>query len=148
MSITDLYERQETPSSILMEVESEPTIYRIEVGDADDCIASWRRTVRLLPGKYVLSAEVRGESIVPRSPDDRGAGAGLRISGVSREDGVVGTSTWQTIEFSFNVGGELEHSTDGTAINDEDLPQVELVFELRATAGWAEMHSLALTRTQ
>lgn len=148
IELGDFYDRQETPESILSLMEGEPTIYRIEVGDADDCVASWRRTIRLPPGKYRLAADFRGESIEPRLSDDRGVGAGVRISGVNRAEGLIGTADWQTLSHDFNLIGGSESPTEMSVEPDMDEPmsQVELVCELRATEGWSEMRSATLTR--
>ncbi len=125
-------------------------VYRIEVGEASDCIASWRRTVRLPPGRYRFAAELRGEEIKPRPVDDRGVGAGLRISGAKREQGLQDTFDWQNATYEFDLLPQSsQQANDGASETEEPEPelyQVELISELRATAGWCEMRAPTLTR--
>ncbi len=67
IELYDWYPRQETPPSQLTTVDGEPATYRIDSAGAEDCIASWRRSVQLPRGRYRLTAELRGESITPRA---------------------------------------------------------------------------------
>jgi len=53
--------------------------------------------------------------------DEKGSGAGIRISGGARTNQLSGTTDWQALEYTFTV--------------EEDLRDVELVAELRATSG-------------
>ena len=98
-------------------------ICTVGVGDSGDCIASWRKRVRLPPGNYRVTLWARVQGVVPREGDDRGPGAGVRLSGQNRETGLVGTTDWTELVWDFEVG--------------EEQPEVELVAELRATAGQA-----------
>lgn len=149
ISLLSWYPRQETTDSNLSETADEGG-YRIEVGEGIDCVASWRRIVRLPPGKYRFAAELRGDEIRPRDFDDRGQGAGLRISGVNRSQGFVDTFDWQQAVYDFDVGTQEPlapgDSVSDDVLNAEQLFQVELVSELRAISGWSEMRAASLTR--
>ena len=108
-------------------VESEGKVeLLIEVGESGHCLASWRQRVLLSHGKYRFEARMRTIG-VEAIADDRGRGAGLRISGANRESELSGDSEWQQPHY------ELE-------ITDE-VGEVELVAELRATKGqlWIEL---------
>lgn len=95
----------------------------VSVGESGDCVASWRKRVRLPAGNYRVTLWARVEGVVPREGDERGPGAGLRLSGQNRETGLVGTTGWTELACEFEVG--------------EEQPEVELVAELRSTAGQA-----------
>jgi hypothetical protein len=87
--------------------------------------ASWRSTIRLAPGRYRFEGRARAVG-VRAVRDERGEGAGLRISGLptARENQLAGTSPWVALSQAFAV--------------TEDKPEVTLVCELRADAG--EVH--------
>ncbi len=68
--------------------------------------------------------------------DERGQGAGVRISGVHRTEGLIDTFDWQSVSYDFAVP-----STEQDPNNSEEFSTVELVSELRATSGWSEMRS-------
>lgn len=107
-------------------VESEGmTELLIEVGESGHCLASWRQRVLLAHGKYRFEARMRTLGVEPIA-DDRGRGAGLRISGVNRENELSGDSEWQQPHYDFEIADEMG--------------EVELVAELRATKGqlWIE----------
>lgn len=98
-------------------------VYTITVGESQDCIASFRKRVRIQHGQYRFAGWARVENVVPREGDDRGVGAGLRISGARRELGLVGTQEWRELDFVFDCLEESE--------------EVTLVVELRASGGKA-----------
>ncbi|MDQ3625499.1 MAG: hypothetical protein M3463_23990, partial [Verrucomicrobiota bacterium] len=81
--------------------------------------------------KYRFEAKVRTAGVVA-TPGASGQGAGLRISGGSRngQNGLAGDQPWQTVSFSFET-------TSGNVV---------LVAELRASRGevWFERDSLQL----
>jgi len=108
---------------------------QLHIEAKESCRASWRTRVRLDPGRYRFEGRARGRNINPLS-DDRGEGAGLRISGRDRFRGnkLSGTSEWKVLAFPF----EVSSSTD----------PIELVCELRANRGevWFELESLRLVR--
>ncbi len=132
ITLDDWYPRQETPAAVLTSREEGEPIYRIETGEADECIASWRRSLRLPLGRYRLSVEMRGENVQPRTDDDRGIGAGVRISGSHRDRGFTKDFDWQPTYFDFAI--------------DEPTADIELVSELRAISGWCEMRQPTLMR--
>jgi hypothetical protein len=92
----------------------------IQTGPSEQCLASWRQHVRLPEGRYRFEAKVRTAGVVP-IVDEKGRGAGLRISGASRENHLEGDADWQMLHYDFKI--------------DEPLRDVELVAELRATRG-------------
>lgn len=96
----------------------------IETGPSKTCDASFRTKVRLAKGVYKLEAKVRTLNVKGLS-DGKGAGAGLRLGSADRQNSnaMVGTSEWRTLAYPFQVV--------------EDARDVELVAELRGTAGAA-----------
>lgn len=146
--LSDWYPRQETPAAGLTSTEEENVIYRIEAGEATDCIASWRRAIMLTPGQYRLTVELRGEGIQPRAPDDRGIGAGVRISGASRDQGFTNTFDWQIASYDFTIERPAQAAESDGSVDETVMFPVELVTELRAAAGWCEMRLPTLTRVE
>lgn len=96
----------------------------------DHTVASWRARVLLEPGEYTLEAVARSKGLVGIK-DEKGEGAGLRISGESRANRVVGDSDGKKLSYDFTVPGEQE---------------VVLIAELRASAGEVWFDSLKLVR--
>jgi hypothetical protein len=98
------------------------------------CLGSWRCRVLLGRGSYTFTGRVRTQGVIPLS-DSKGAGAGLRLGGTRtpRRNQAIGDSGWQKLGHDFEVRGALE--------------EVELVCELRATAGraWFDRGSLAIS---
>lgn len=94
--------------------------YLIRCGPSGQCIASWRLTVLLSRGAYRWSASAATDEVAPLA-DEKGAGAGVRISGSTRGAGLQGSADWQPLEYRFLV--------------TEDEQEITLVAELRATAG-------------
>ncbi len=104
----------------------------IGVGKVTPCIASWRKLVPLAPGKYRFSAQGRVDKVtLPATPI---GGAGLRVSNVSRGEGLTGSSGWRLLSCEFEV---TEASRD-----------VEFILELVAAGGSAafNMESIKLKR--
>jgi len=95
------------------------------------CIASWRARVLLEGGEYRFEAMARTARVSPNR-DEKGEGAGLRISQQSRSNKLNGDSSWQKIGYDFSV----------PAGQDE----IVLVCELRASKGevWFDLESLRL----
>jgi spore coat protein H len=97
--------------------------------------ASWRTRLVLGGGRYRFEGLARTSEIVA-TKDERGEGAGLRISGSlqPRPNRLTGSSPWQTLTYEFEV------SPPGD--------EVELVCELRATRGqvWFDAKSLRLVK--
>lgn len=98
----------------------------IEVGESGQTLASWRQRVLLPQGKYRFEARMRTLGVEPIA-DEKGRGAGLRISGTNRENALAGDSEWQQPHYDFEIADE-----EG---------EVELVAELRAAKGqlWIEL---------
>lgn len=96
--------------------------YAVRLERPGAVVASWRRKVALTGGRYTLQAAVACKGVVPRR-DPEGAGAGVRVGGSPRKASASGTSPWKFVTFDFEVA--------------EGLRSVELVLELRATAGAA-----------
>ncbi len=96
--------------------------------------ASWRVQLLLPPGRFRFEGRARGEGITA-SKDEKGEGAGLRISGSEqpRTNKLGGTTGWQTLSYEFDAPGGGE---------------VTLICELRARRGrvWFDLDSLRLTR--
>ncbi len=126
--------RQETPDAVLERAGTTAApLLVIRVGPSGRCVASWRATVVLSPGKYRLEARARAEGIQPLK-DESGTGAGIRISGGRRTNGLVANAPWTTLGHEFEV----------IAGNGE----VTLVAELRATAGKVSFDPAAIRITR
>ena len=97
--------------------------------------ASWRRSLVLEPGNYRFEARLRTKAVTA-SQSSAGEGAGLRISGGSRNsaNALSGDAAWQNVVFPFSASGG----------------DVVLVVELRATKGelWCEKGSLQIVRVK
>ena len=96
-------------------------------------IASWRASITLDPGRYRFHASARTKNLSPLQ-DQQGGGAGIRMSGMSRRNRIVGTTDWTKLQYEFDIppgGGE-----------------VTLICESRATRGeaWFDMNSLKLEK--
>lgn len=109
--------------------------YVIEVGASRHCIASWRRKVLLAHGSYRFEARAKVANVAVIT-DEKGKGFGLRLSGGMRANSLAGTTKWETVSFPFEIL--------------EDQREVDLVAELRATAGRVEVDagSLQLVRVK
>jgi hypothetical protein len=114
----------------------------IATGPDGRCVDAWRTRVILPPGNYRFEARVRtaGVELLFEDLKDgqvlKGLGAGIRISRAkqTRENKLVGDSPWQRVEYNFTV--------------PNPPPEVELLCELRATAGeaWFDLDSLRLRK--
>lgn len=98
-------------------------------GPSNQTQASFRTKVRLARDRYRFDAKVKTRDVAA-NPEDKGFGAGLRLSGGSRKNNVTGTTDWQTVSHEFEI--------------TQDLQEVELVVELRSTAGSAEFDRASL----
>lgn len=105
--------------------------YVITCTGDEPVVASWRTGVVLPPGRYLFQGLARCEG-VEATEDERGAGAGLRISGGVRDGRLDGDDGWEALGHTFDV---------------DRTRRVELVAELRARAGSVAFNaeSLALT---
>jgi hypothetical protein len=98
-------------------------------GPGNQIQASFRAKVRLARGRYHFDAKVKTNGVMA-TPEDKGYGAGVRLSGGTRKNSATGSVTWQTVTHEFEV--------------TQDLQEVELVTELRSTAGSAEFDLASL----
>lgn len=126
----------EVEDALLEEVaeEGKPTLFKIASGPSGRCVASWRKRLLLPPAKYRFVARAQSQDVVPLENDDRGPGAGLRISGSIREQGLMQSSDWTDLQFEFVVEGEPR--------------DIELIAELRGNSGAVQFQqdSLRLQR--
>lgn len=133
--LPDWYAASESEDALHEELElpGPRLAYSIKCGPSGVCVASWRRKVLLDRGRYQLLAQAKTDNLAPQS-DEKGSGVGLRISGANRTNTFPGTSNWKPLDFEFEVV--------------EELREVELVAEIRATAGqvWFARDSLRLKR--
>lgn len=95
-------------------------------------VAGFRAPLQLPAGRYTFSANVKSSGLTALK-DNRGAGAGLRLGGGSRTNGLAGTTGWKKVTHDF----ELPTGRD-----------LELVAEIRANAGeaWFDLDSLKVSR--
>jgi hypothetical protein len=107
--------------------------YKIACGPTETCIASWRRRVLVPQGKYQFEAELRTSGVAALE-DEKGRGAGLRISGTNRENELNGDEDWTPLGYEFNI--------------EEPQAEIELVAELRATAGKLWLKSARLRKVE
>ena len=104
------------------------TTLRILGGDGE-CRASWRLWIYLQPGRYQFQGQVRTSGV-------SNGGAGLRISGDTRNRRIAGDTAWVPLRHDFVV--------------EEGSGDVELVCELRTYQPggevWFDAGSLRLKR--
>lgn len=135
LKLTDWYTASESEDAVIEEVElpDKGNAYSITCGPGGQCIASWRRKVLLGKGTYILHGRCRTKD-VDAIDDEKGIAAGVRISGSNRTNKLGGTSDWKPLEFEFVI--------------DEEIRDVELIAELRATRGqvWFAAESFCLRR--
>ncbi|MSU31432.1 MAG: hypothetical protein EXS25_01995 [Pedosphaera sp.] len=111
--------------------------------------ASWRSQASLPRGRYRFEARARTQGVTGANDFGRGSGAGLRISGIQRENGLQGTHVWTSLSFEFEVGsGKTGQDETEPANQDNNSQEVSLVAELRADSGEVEfdLESLKLKR--
>jgi len=108
----------------------------IAVGPSRRTTASFRTRVLLARGSYRLEAKVKTIGVYPVIDEKGPGGAGVRISGSPRLHCAKGTSDWRTVAHGFRV--------------DDDSREVELIAELRASAGQAlfDTESLRLYKAE
>ncbi|MGO8930200.1 MAG: CotH kinase family protein [Limisphaerales bacterium] len=126
----------------------EPVSRQMEQGQASDhtlalhiaarseSTASWRTKALLGRGRYRFEGQVKVAGVKPL-PFGKHQGAGLRVAGNVRESAdLVGDSDWRALSAEFEVR--------------EETQEVELVCELRASAGevWFGVESLRLVQIQ
>jgi spore coat protein H len=132
-TVTGWEPRLETADARLEKVAAQPGVgparLAIAAGPGGRCVASWRTTVVLAAGKYRFEARARAQGVQALN-ESKGAGAGIRISGSDRTNKLDGTSGWTLLKHEFEV--------------QEPSRSVELVAELRATAGQAAFDAASL----
>jgi hypothetical protein len=106
--------------------------YRIQVGKKEGGVASWRRTVLLARGHYVLTGVCKLKDVKPLEPGSE-SGVTLRFDGGARSVRLEGTSDWKTIVCELEI--------------KEDRKQVELIAEVRAKTGevWFDAAGFSVT---
>jgi hypothetical protein len=131
IELADWQPASESEDAVLevVELPENRAAYLIRCGPGGTCIASWRRTVLLAQGEYRLSVSATTSDVTPLQ-DEKGAGAGVRISGSARSTGLDGTSDWQPLEYRFSVAA--------------DEQEVTLVAELRAKAGQVQFDTQSM----
>ncbi len=124
--------RKETEDTTVDKVSNDRALH-IATGTSNRCVASWRTKAILAQGKYRFEAKVKTENVAPLQ-DQSGSGAGIRLSGGGRTNAQDGTKDWTTLTHQFEVA--------------ETQREVELVLELRATAGqaWFDTQHLLLVK--
>jgi hypothetical protein len=127
------WQRLDQFSSATLDKVSDGSKQTLHIRANGHCIASWRARVLLEEGHYRFEARVRTAGVIP-TRDEKGEGAGVRISQASRSHKVAGDMPWQKVHYDFTVPPG----------QDEKL----LVCELRASKGeaWFEVESLKLVR--
>jgi spore coat protein H len=118
-----------------IQFDGRPTLH---IATTTNTAASWRSTVLLTRGKYRFEALARAANVESQSNTNKGAGAGIRHSGVRkpRTNELEGTTSWLPLAHEFSV------------LHDED--EVQLLCELRATKGevWFDVDSLHLVKIE
>lgn len=112
------------------EIEGKPALHIAAGGQTS---ASWRSKMMLEDGRYRFTAIARTSKLAGYG-DEKGEGAGIRISGANqRRNKIIGDSGWTKLTFDFDVPGGNE---------------VVLVCESRANRGevWFDMDSLKLEK--
>lgn len=135
--LTGWEERKETEDAKLEKLspEGQPKQLRITAGPSGHCVASFRTKVVLPTGTYRFATFAKAENI-KTSQEHIGIGAGIRISGSQRTNQLEGTHDWKLLVYEFKI--------------EEPTREVELVVELRATAGTVTFRedSLKLVRVR
>lgn len=130
------WERRVEGRSASLEVRRGPDGVEILAirAETPEATGSWRARIAVEKGRYRFAGRARCRGLQPRR-DEQGGGAGLRISGSRRGDGMTGTREWSEVAFEFEV---------------EESGEVELVAELRAERGDVEfdLDSLRVLRLE
>jgi spore coat protein H len=115
--------------------DGRPTLH---IATTTNTAASWRTTVLLRQGTYRFEALARAANVVSQVNTNKGAGAGIRHSGIRtpRANKVEGTTAWSPLVYEFAVPTEEE--------------DVTLLCELRASKGeaWFDLESLRLVKVK
>jgi hypothetical protein len=129
--------KMDEPSVGKMEQSSSPDgTLSLHIKADVDTLASWRTKALLLPGHYRFEGKALINKVKPLAFGLH-QGAGLRVGGQPRQsENFTGDSTWRSVQAEFQV--------------DNALSEIELICELRASAGevWFDTASLRVVRTQ
>ncbi len=125
--ITDWIEKVESgnPKLARQATPGQPDLLTIEAVANQNCVASWRASILLPPGKYKLQVRAKGINIQP-TESGSGKGAGIRISGGQRSNQLSGTVDWTILEHPIDI---------------DSLRKVDVVAELRATQGTVQFQA-------
>jgi hypothetical protein len=127
----------DAPSGTLMEKTKSPDgILTLHIPADPKSLGSWRMKVLLKRGHYRFEGRGKVAGVEPL-PYGKHQGAGLRVSGRARQtDDLTGDSPWRQLAAEFQVDAPTE--------------EVELICELRATAGeaWFDADSLRLVQVR
>lgn len=106
----------------ILEEKSRPgeKVLTIQTGKSGVCVASWRKTVFLAKGRYRFSAILTTKDVADLD-DSPNNSAGLRISGVDRQEKFTGSIVRKPVDFTFEIG--------------DDPQNIELILELKAKKG-------------
>ncbi|MBI2930580.1 MAG: CotH kinase family protein [Planctomycetes bacterium] len=123
-------------ASLTTERSNGVEVLRIKAGNSGRCIASYRCAALLDAGKYRFQAILSVKDVVKLEEGSRapGLGAGLRISGSTRTNGLTGTVDFRPVVFEFEIR--------------EESRNVELVVELRSSRGQVAVRTDSLTLTK
>ena len=123
------------PSISILEIDGRKALH---VSTTTNTAASWRSTVLLTQGKYRFEALAKVAGVESLSNTNKGAGAGIRHSGIrkARDNKLEGSSGWEPLSYEFPV----QHPED----------EVQLLCELRASKGeaWFDLDSLRLIKLE
>jgi hypothetical protein len=115
--------------------DGKPALH-IAVPGGNPSTASWRTSLHLEPGRYRFEALARTRSVAAVD-DERGAGAGIRLSGEDspRRNSLSGDTSWSKLTHEFTVPEDSNNA-------------VFLICELRATKGevWFDADSLKIRK--
>lgn len=100
---------------------------------ARETVSSFRATIRLPIGKYVVNGRIKTRGVVAADDQRYAGGAGMRLSGGEHAVRFTGDNDWKDFTYEFQV---------------HDPHNVELVAELRAHQGdvWFDLNSLKLQK--
>ena len=130
------WREQSDPAAARLDQADDNGKATLHIAALGNSTASWRAKVLLERGNYRFEGFARCARVTPTRNDQKGEGAGLRISGTTqpRANKLAGDSPWKRLAFEFEVAPAVD--------------SVELVCELRATRGeaWFDTDSLVLVR--
>ncbi|HEV8543159.1 MAG TPA: CotH kinase family protein [Verrucomicrobiae bacterium] len=131
--LTDWHPQKDKGEAELDKQEDGDGSILLHVSTESGCIASWRTTSLLEPGRYRFEGRIKTKGVV-FEPGNQRAGAGFRIHGYRTGQKYSGDRDWTPIAFEFEVS--------------QDQSEIDLVCELFAQKGdvWFDAKSLRLRR--